>query len=190
MRSTEHLSHNWCMGRVLSALPACAGDGPHLQARRVQGRRARGCRSRRIRQGVTFSFVCPLSEKHGTSIARCNALIEKVSPFIGIMAGLSDWVTNRKMPTWGTCAGMILLSDRLVKDTQKIGGQGVIGGLNVTVSRNFFGYDAAFLVHSTLCLHSDPKLPMDISVDSLSWHCYSLPLSCLFYLSVPIFIRW
>eukprot|EP01052_Picozoa_sp_SAG31_P056482 SAG31_NODE_16194_length_719_cov_1.059677_1_plen_41_part_01 len=28
---------------------------------------------------VTFSFLCPLSEKYGTFIARCNALIEKVS---------------------------------------------------------------------------------------------------------------
>eukprot|EP01052_Picozoa_sp_SAG31_P038338 SAG31_NODE_5104_length_2741_cov_2.688115_3_plen_187_part_00 len=31
---------------------------------------------------VTFSFLCPLFEKYGTFIARCNALIEKVSPFI------------------------------------------------------------------------------------------------------------
>eukprot|EP01052_Picozoa_sp_SAG31_P061537 SAG31_NODE_20611_length_569_cov_1.340426_1_plen_52_part_01 len=28
---------------------------------------------------VTFSFLCPLLEKYGTFIARCNALIEKVS---------------------------------------------------------------------------------------------------------------
>eukprot|EP01052_Picozoa_sp_SAG31_P008541 SAG31_NODE_434_length_15737_cov_10.315450_1_plen_517_part_00 len=30
---------------------------------------------------VTFSFLCPLLEKCGTFIARCNALIEKVSSF-------------------------------------------------------------------------------------------------------------
>eukprot|EP01052_Picozoa_sp_SAG31_P059879 SAG31_NODE_19122_length_611_cov_1.724609_1_plen_138_part_00 len=30
---------------------------------------------------VTFSFLCPLLEKDGTFIARCNALIEKVSSF-------------------------------------------------------------------------------------------------------------
>eukprot|EP01052_Picozoa_sp_SAG31_P014653 SAG31_NODE_918_length_11020_cov_14.801392_11_plen_151_part_00 len=30
-------------------------------------------------RAVTFSFLCPLSEKYGTFIARCNALIEKVS---------------------------------------------------------------------------------------------------------------
>eukprot|EP01052_Picozoa_sp_SAG31_P027773 SAG31_NODE_2627_length_5351_cov_3.055979_4_plen_844_part_00 len=33
---------------------------------------------------VTFSFLCPLLEKYGTFIARCNALIEKVSPCIGM----------------------------------------------------------------------------------------------------------
>eukprot|EP01052_Picozoa_sp_SAG31_P013315 SAG31_NODE_799_length_12017_cov_5.478436_1_plen_164_part_00 len=32
-------------------------------------------------RGVTFSFLCPLLEKYGTFIARCNALIEKVSSF-------------------------------------------------------------------------------------------------------------
>eukprot|EP01052_Picozoa_sp_SAG31_P046867 SAG31_NODE_9137_length_1328_cov_1.371847_2_plen_181_part_01 len=32
---------------------------------------------------VTFSFLCPLLEKYGTFIARCNALIEKVSPCVG-----------------------------------------------------------------------------------------------------------
>ena len=30
-------------------------------------------------RAVAFSFLCPLLEKYGTFIARCNALIEKVS---------------------------------------------------------------------------------------------------------------
>eukprot|EP01052_Picozoa_sp_SAG31_P012502 SAG31_NODE_733_length_12491_cov_7.073112_7_plen_194_part_00 len=34
--------------------------------------------------GVTFSFLCQLLEKYGTFIARCNALIEKVSSFRGL----------------------------------------------------------------------------------------------------------
>eukprot|EP01052_Picozoa_sp_SAG31_P046746 SAG31_NODE_9063_length_1341_cov_1.722222_1_plen_92_part_00 len=33
-------------------------------------------------RGVTFSFLCPLFEKYGTFIERCNALIEKVSTCI------------------------------------------------------------------------------------------------------------
>lgn len=41
------------------------------------------------------------------------------------------------MPVWGTCAGMILLADRAVG--QKQGGQPLIGGLDVTVNRNYFG---------------------------------------------------
>eukprot|EP01052_Picozoa_sp_SAG31_P058065 SAG31_NODE_17536_length_667_cov_1.073944_1_plen_55_part_01 len=32
-------------------------------------------------RAVTFSFLCQLLEKYGTFIARCNALIEKVSSF-------------------------------------------------------------------------------------------------------------
>ena len=38
---------------------------------------------------------------------------------------------------WGTCAGMILLSNNILG--QKIGGQQNIGGLDVIVNRNYFG---------------------------------------------------
>jgi 5'-phosphate synthase pdxT subunit len=44
---------------------------------------------------------------------------------------------TREHPTWGTCAGLILLADRAVR--QKKGGQPLIGGLDITVDRNFFG---------------------------------------------------
>eukprot|EP00850_Spirogloea_muscicola_P020046 SM000206S06255 [mRNA] locus=s206:51062:52597:- [translate_table: standard] len=40
-------------------------------------------------------------------------------------------------PVWGTCAGLILLAARATG--QKEGGQALLGGLDVTVSRNFFG---------------------------------------------------
>jgi 5'-phosphate synthase pdxT subunit len=40
-------------------------------------------------------------------------------------------------PVWGTCAGMILLAEHAVG--QKQGGQPLIGGLDVTVNRNYFG---------------------------------------------------
>ena len=64
-------------------------------------------------------------------------------------------------PIWGTCAGLIFLADRAVGARvracrgawsvdrqalkrvrhagQKDGGQALIGGLDITVSRNFFG---------------------------------------------------
>jgi 5'-phosphate synthase pdxT subunit len=44
---------------------------------------------------------------------------------------------RREHPVWGTCAGMILLADRVLH--QKQGGQPIIGGLDIVVDRNFFG---------------------------------------------------
>eukprot|EP00775_Hariotina_reticulata_P014334 gene14334-60_t len=40
-------------------------------------------------------------------------------------------------PVWGTCAGMIFLAERA--EGQKKGGQALMGGLDISVSRNFFG---------------------------------------------------
>lgn len=54
----------------------------------------------------------------------------------GLVEPLKRWVHAGK-PTWGTCAGMILVSDRATN--QKQGGQSLIGGLDVTVNRNYFG---------------------------------------------------
>jgi 5'-phosphate synthase pdxT subunit len=53
---------------------------------------------------------------------------------------LRDVIRNKVksgLPTWGTCAGMILLAERATG--QKLGGQALIGGLDVTVNRNYFG---------------------------------------------------
>jgi pyridoxal 5'-phosphate synthase pdxT subunit len=54
----------------------------------------------------------------------------------GLVEPLRAWVHTGK-PAWGTCAGMILLAERAVG--QKQGGQPLIGGLDVTVNRNYFG---------------------------------------------------
>eukprot|EP01052_Picozoa_sp_SAG31_P042697 SAG31_NODE_6862_length_1867_cov_3.911199_1_plen_241_part_00 len=44
---------------------------------------------------VTFSFLCPLpGEKYGTFIARCNALIEKVSSFRGAAGAVAGVPTR------------------------------------------------------------------------------------------------
>ncbi len=55
---------------------------------------------------------------------------------LGMMAPLRAW-SAAKRPCWGTCAGMIMLADRA--EGQMAGGQSLLGGLDVTVSRNFFG---------------------------------------------------
>ena len=54
----------------------------------------------------------------------------------GLVEPLRQWV-HAGRPTWGTCAGMILLAERATG--QKLGGQALIGGLDVTVNRNYFG---------------------------------------------------
>ena len=56
----------------------------------------------------------------------------------GMLEALRGWVRSGRA-TWGTCAGLILLSDRIEQTTSKSGGQTLVGGLDVTVSRNYFG---------------------------------------------------
>jgi 5'-phosphate synthase pdxT subunit len=53
---------------------------------------------------------------------------------------LQEFVNVLKKPTWGTCAGMILLADKCVGASATIeGGQSLIGGMDVLVCRNYFG---------------------------------------------------
>lgn len=54
----------------------------------------------------------------------------------GLVEPLRAWVQEGR-PTWGTCAGMILLAEEATN--QKQGGQPLLGGLHVTVNRNYFG---------------------------------------------------
>jgi pyridoxal 5'-phosphate synthase pdxT subunit len=42
-----------------------------------------------------------------------------------------------RKPTWGTCAGLILLAESANRTKQ--GGQELVGGLDVRVNRNYFG---------------------------------------------------
>lgn len=54
----------------------------------------------------------------------------------GLVEPLRQWVRDER-PIWGTCAGMILLANEATH--QKQGGQPLLGGLDVTVDRNYFG---------------------------------------------------
>jgi 5'-phosphate synthase pdxT subunit len=54
----------------------------------------------------------------------------------GLVEPLRRWVREGR-PVWGTCAGLILLAERAAG--QKQGGQPLIGGLDVTANRNYFG---------------------------------------------------
>jgi 5'-phosphate synthase pdxT subunit len=47
---------------------------------------------------------------------------------------------SQKKPTWGTCAGMILLAEKCIGTSAVItDGQSLIGGVDITVCRNYFG---------------------------------------------------
>ena len=64
-----------------------------------------------------------------------STTIGKLAVAFGLLEPLRAFTQNR--PTWGTCAGLILLAQRAVR--QKKGGQPLIGGLDITVDRNYFG---------------------------------------------------
>ena len=71
-------------------------------------------------------FVIPGGES--TTMSKLARTFELLEP-------LRDRVKTG-MPTFGTCAGMIMLADRI---TDGIVGQETVGGLDITVRRNAFG---------------------------------------------------
>jgi 5'-phosphate synthase pdxT subunit len=77
-------------------------------------------------------------------LARCDGLVlpggesttmAKLARTFELLGPLRERV-HSGMPTFGTCAGMILLADRILDGAT---GQETIGGLDVTVRRNAFG---------------------------------------------------
>ncbi|KAI0173254.1 SNO glutamine amidotransferase [Hypoxylon sp. FL1284] len=79
-------------------------------------------------------------------LARCDALVipggesttlSLVAAQSGLIEPLRQFVKVTKKPTWGTCAGLIFLSEQA--SATKRGGQELIGGLDVKVHRNHFG---------------------------------------------------
>lgn len=91
----------------------------------------------------TFRF---LEVRTPPELAQCDALIlpggesttmSLVAARSGLLEPLRDFVKVRRRPTWGTCAGLILLAESA--NRTKKGGQELIGGLDVRVNRNHFG---------------------------------------------------
>jgi 5'-phosphate synthase pdxT subunit len=77
-------------------------------------------------------------------LARCDALVlpggesttmYKLARTFELFEPLVDRIRGG-MPTFGTCAGMIMLADRI---EDGIEGQETLGGLDITVRRNAFG---------------------------------------------------
>ncbi|KZM26179.1 Pyridoxal 5'-phosphate synthase (glutamine hydrolyzing) [Ascochyta rabiei] len=91
-------------------------------------------------------------------LARCEGLIipggesttmSLVAARSGILEPLRGFVKVQRKPTWGTCAGLILLAESA--NRTKRGGQELIGGLDVRVNRNHFGrQQESFQAHLNL----------------------------------------
>ncbi|KAK3022488.1 hypothetical protein RJ639_045817, partial [Escallonia herrerae] len=65
-----------------------------------------------------------------------STTMAKLAEYHNLFPALREFVTMGK-PVWGTCAGLIFLANKATG--QKTGGQELIGGLDCTVHRNFFG---------------------------------------------------
>ena len=66
-----------------------------------------------------------------------------------LLEPLRDFVKVQRKPTWGTCAGLILLAESA--NRTKKGGEELIGGLDVRVNRNHFGrQQESFQAHLNL----------------------------------------
>jgi pyridoxal 5'-phosphate synthase pdxT subunit len=97
----------------------------HLRALEVSGAAALAVR-RTAELDAVDGLVIPGGES--TTIAKLAAAFELTGPLRKRIAG--------GMPVYGSCAGMILLADRVLDG---IAGQETLGGLDVTVRRNAFG---------------------------------------------------
>ncbi|KAK5988532.1 putative pyridoxal 5'-phosphate synthase subunit PDX2 [Cladobotryum mycophilum] len=98
-----------------------------------------------ISSGSTIQFKA-IEVRTEEQLAQCDALIipggesttiSFVAAQSGLLEPLRDFVKIHKKPVWGTCAGLILLSNEA--NATKKGGQELIGGLSVRVHRNHFG---------------------------------------------------
>jgi 5'-phosphate synthase pdxT subunit len=90
-----------------------------------------GCVAKEIRNPQDIEGVDGIILPGGESTAMSIICEEN-----GVFAALRSYVQNKK-PIWGTCAGMILLSDHAFNKAKC--GQSLVGGLDVHVCRNYFG---------------------------------------------------
>ncbi|OCL08468.1 pyridoxine [Glonium stellatum] len=96
--------------------------------------------------GVNESEWRFIEVRTAEGLGKCDALIipggesttmSLVATRSGLLEPLREYVKVIRKPTWGTCAGLILLAESA--NRTKKGGQELIGGLDVRVNRNHFG---------------------------------------------------
>ncbi|KAJ4417844.1 Senecionine N-oxygenase [Neurospora sp. IMI 360204] len=90
-----------------------------------------------------FSFI---QVRTTAQLSQCDALVLPggesttmaiVARRLGLLDPLREFVKVQRKPTWGTCAGLVMLAS--AASATKQGGQELIGGLDVKVLRNRYG---------------------------------------------------
>ncbi|GBF61530.1 pyridoxal 5'-phosphate synthase subunit [Trichophyton mentagrophytes] len=113
----------------------------HIQQLKVAAEKLRGSSKTFSKEQWEFIEVRTPAE-----LARCDGLVipggestamALVAARSNLLEPLRDFVKIHRKPTWGTCAGLILLAESA--NRTKRGGQELIGGLDVRVNRNHFG---------------------------------------------------
>jgi 5'-phosphate synthase pdxT subunit len=92
---------------------------------------AAGAKSIEVRTAAELASIDGLILPGGESTT-----ISKLARIFELFDPLKSAIANG-MPTFGTCAGLILLADRILDGIE---GQETFGGLDVTVRRNAFGH--------------------------------------------------
>ena len=98
-----------------------------------------GCRTKQVRTASDMQDIDGIVLPGGESTAM-GLIGNATSTPDGksIWQALIDFSSHK--PTWGTCAGMILLADKCVGASAVIeNGQSLIGGVDILVCRNYFG---------------------------------------------------
>ncbi len=98
----------------------------HLAAIEVAGAKAIEVRTA-VELGAVDGLILPGGES--TTISKLARIFDLFDPLKAAIAS--------GLPTFGTCAGLILLADRILDGIE---GQETFGGLDVTVRRNAFGH--------------------------------------------------
>lgn len=118
--------------------PTVGGNGPRIGVLALQGDvrehvrslRALGADPLPVRRPEELRTLEGLVLPGGES-----SVIDKLARAFGLHDPIRDAV-REGLPVYGTCAGMILLADRIVDGIE---GQQTFGGLDITVQRNAFG---------------------------------------------------
>uniref|UniRef100_A0ACD5ZB17 Uncharacterized protein n=1 Tax=Avena sativa TaxID=4498 RepID=A0ACD5ZB17_AVESA len=114
------------MAAVVGVLALQGSYNEHMAALRRIG--AKGVEVRKPEQLLGLdSLIIPGGE---------STTMAKLADYHNLFPALREFVSAGK-PVWGTCAGLIFLANKAVG--QKSGGQELVGGLDCTVHRNFFG---------------------------------------------------